>query len=129
MLLLLHLTSSLQALTLWLVLVHRRDDVHRSGGVRVPGNAEEYARMVDEVDGKSVWFEGVLAPLGLSPAGATGSLSVDLAFGAFAGHILLEYRTRDLVCFDRRCSWAIVLGASSASSSAAPPSSGNFRSP
>ena len=57
--------------------------------------------MVDEADGKSVWFEGVLAPLGPSPAGATVSLSVDLAFGAFAGHTLLEYGTRDLVCFDQ----------------------------
>ena len=80
--------------------------MHRSGGVRVPGGADEDARVVDEVDGKSVWFGGVLAPLGLSPAGATVSLPVDLAFGAFAGHTLLEYRTRDLVCFDRRCSWA-----------------------
>ena len=59
-----------------------------------------------------MWFEGVLAPLGLSPAGATVSLSVDLAFGAFAGHTLLEYRMRDLVCFDRRCSWASTFGRS-----------------
>ena len=55
------LTSTLQALFLWQVLVHRRDDVHRFGGTRVPGNAEEHARVVDEVDGKSVGFNGMLA--------------------------------------------------------------------
>ena len=56
--------------------------------------------MVDEVDGKSVWSDGVLAPLGLSPAGTTGSLRVDLAFGAHAGHSSFEDRMRDLVCCD-----------------------------
>ena len=53
--------SSLQALFLWRVLVHRRDDVHRFGGTRVPGNAEEHTRVVDEVDGKSVGLNGTLA--------------------------------------------------------------------
>ena len=62
--------------------------------------------MADEVDGKSMGFDGVLASLGLSPAGATGSFYVDLAFGAHAGHSLIEDRTRDLVCLDRRCLWA-----------------------
>ena len=56
-----YLTSTLQALFLWQVLVHRRDDVHRFGGTRVPGNAEEHTRVVDEVDGKSVGFNGMLA--------------------------------------------------------------------
>ena len=56
-----YLTSTLQALFLWQVLVHRRDDVHRFGGTRVPGNAEEHTRVVDEVDGKSVGFNGTLA--------------------------------------------------------------------
>ena len=62
--------------------------------------------MVDEVDGKSVGFDGVLAPLGLSPAGATGSFLVDSASGAHLGHSLFENRMRDLVCLDRRGLWA-----------------------
>ena len=52
-------------------------------------------------DWKSVWFEGVLVSLWLFPAGATVSFSVDLAFGAFANHMLSEYGTRDLVCNGR----------------------------
>ena len=74
--------------------------MHQSGGGRVPGGADEHARVGDEADGKSVLFEGVLAPLWLSPAGATVSLSVDWAFGDVAGHFLLEYGTRDVVCLD-----------------------------
>jgi hypothetical protein len=97
------LTSTLQALLLWQVLAHRRDDVHRFGGTRVPGNAGEHARVVDEVDGKSGGFDGMLAPLGLSPAGATKSFLVDLAFGAHLGHSLFKDRMRGLVCLDRRC--------------------------
>ena len=61
--------------------------------------------MVDEVDGKPV-IRWRVAPLGLSPAGATGSFLVDLAFGAHLGHSLLKSRMRDLVCLVRRCLWA-----------------------
>ena len=71
-----------------------------------------------KTDWKSVWFEGVLVPLWLFPAGASVSISVDFAFSAFAGHISLEYGTHDLVCNGRmrnfrcstRCLWAATLG-------------------